>query len=225
MNNDRALAEQMKFLFISNPNTFATYTFGIPLKSCVYILITWLILHGFTLSVVSDMFNIAVGEAIIWLVMLAGPLTENCYLCWALTIIIQIITIPEVCFKLFIALIIILKNHNVESAGIVLALLMHVFLWLLTVYVYFSYTKSLGLGLLPNQVSQDNSQCLAFIRSNCQVPATSLRVDERPTIVLTNPNDLVFIGDKQGLTVSGTTLPSGLVVPSRIGKLLEIVLL
>jgi hypothetical protein len=51
--------------------------------------------------------------------------------------------------------------------------------------------------------------------SNCQIPAnTSLRVEQSPTIVLSNPVDLAFVGDKQGFTVSDATLPSGVVVPS-----------
>jgi hypothetical protein len=73
--------------------------------------------------------------------------------------------------------------------------------------------------------SQENFQCMQFIQSNdsgCQVPAnTNLRIEQSPMIVLTNPVDVTFVTDKQGLIVNSATLPSGIVVPRRKWKKLE----
>jgi hypothetical protein len=219
MNNDRVQAEQMKFLFISNPNTFATYTYGVPLKSCVYIFIALVLLFGLILAFAFPPIfkGFAFIESIVWLIMLAGPITENSYLCWVLTVIISILTFVEVFLKLVVSLVIATAVLNDKSIMLLLIILIHLILWFAAVYVYFSFAKSLGLGLIPRDVSQNNSQCMVLIQANeqnCQIPATTLRVDQSPTIALTNPVDLAFISDKQGLFVSGATLPSGLVVPS-----------
>jgi hypothetical protein len=217
MNNERVQAEQMKFLFISNPNTFATYTCGVPLRSCIYIFIALLFFFSIILYLWAPLIftESSLIEMTVCLIVLAGPITENFNLCWVLTVAFSVLTIIEACWKVYIGLVILSRPTPTEAYVLLLVMFIHLVLWFVTVYVYFSYTKSLGLGLLPTEVNQNNS--LALIQANdprCQIPATSLRVDQNPTIILTNPVDLAFLGDKQGLVVSGATLPSGLVVPS-----------
>jgi hypothetical protein len=138
--------------------------------------------------------------------MLAGPFTQNFYLCYVLTYF-EIATILEFALKGY--LIYVIWRSYTHTTPLFYAFVIYLILWFIATYVYYSYTKSLGLGLLPREESQDNSQCMQFIQSSdsgCQVPAnTNLRVAQSPTIVLTNPVDVTFVADKQGLIVNNAT--------------------
>jgi hypothetical protein len=220
MDTQRIQVERMRFLFISDPNTFATYTCGFPIRSCAITLsaITLIISIAIAvLSVETYLFDCFVILSVYWLVMLSGPFVDNIDFLWKL-IYISMAAIYIQVFS-YIALLIYLLTREVSDKSVIIAISLAFYMILewVSIYAVYSYVKSEGLGLLPREVSQDNSQCMNFIQqtdARCQIPATSLRVEQNPTIVLTNSVDLAFVSDKQGLTVDGVVLPSGLVVPS-----------
>jgi hypothetical protein len=222
MNTEREQAERMRFLFISEPTTFATYTCGVPLRSLAIILSSVMSAIAIGLAIWSHGSHSFVWFCVLsvaWLSMITGPLTQNYALCYFLTCSAMVATAVEIiCYCVF-CFDLIVWGQFVNKIGLVIALTHYIVYGFVTTYVYFSYTKSLGLGLLPREeVNQGNSQCMNFIQqtdSICQVAAnTLLRVEQSPSIVLTNSGDLAFVSDKQSLTVDNVTLPSGLVVPS-----------
>jgi hypothetical protein len=152
MNSQLAKSEQMKFLFISNTNTFATYTCGFPLRSlaialsslmlAIESLVLYLIYSGFP---VITYYQITL--TILWLLMLAGPITQNFNLCYILTYILEIVTILEFVIKGY--LINAIWPLDAHTAPFFYFFVIYLILWFIATYVYYSYTKSLGLGLLP----------------------------------------------------------------------------
>jgi hypothetical protein len=221
MLNTKAQAELMRFLFISNTNTFATYTCGFLLRFAAFLLTavtaffeSWILYimvesTGYDLSVVMYQFALA----ILWISMLSGPITQDFSLCYALTIAMEIATIIDFIIK--IAILVYIYNP-ISDSQIPFFTVIEVYLALLLIsaFVYYSYTKSLGLGLLSVDVFQNNHQGTSFIHSCGTAPKNSFTVEQCPTIVLKHSNDLVFIREIQDSIVNNITLPSGIVVPS-----------
>jgi hypothetical protein len=214
MNAQRAQAERMRFLFILNPNTFATDVCGYPLRSSAIALCALHLVLGLLITCLFfknspyDWYFAILP--LFWLVMIIGPITRDVGFC----VVFAILLMLAIIFLTYAFLQICAFLSPVPE--ILVPITIYLILWYIAGFVYFSYTKSIALGL-PTELNQNSSQCMSFIQpndSNCQVPATSLRVEQSPTIALTNPVDLVFVNDKQGLVVDNVTLPSGLVVPS-----------
>jgi hypothetical protein len=212
MNIERAKAERMRFLFICDPNTFAKDICGYPLRSCA---MAFCIAHaalGFLIVInMETPSSLFLAFPAFWLLMLIGPYTQDIVLCVLFTLLLMIATYYFTLLSIWISVAVYLLPIIVIPVAIYLVF------WYITAYIYFSYTKSIALGLLPTEANQSNSQCATFIQPNessCEVAATSLKVEQSPTIVLTSPVDLAFVNDKHGLIVDNVTLPSGLVVPS-----------
>jgi hypothetical protein len=205
MNTERAKAERMRFLFICDPNTFATDVCGYPLRSCAMAFCAVHAVLGFLLYTYDFTSFILILPAF-WLLMLIGPYTQDIGLCVLFTVLLMITTFCHTLLSIWISLAVYL------FPGVVIPLAIYLVLLYITVFIYFSYTKSIAIGLLPTEANQTNSQCAN--ESSCEVPVTSLKVEQSPTIVLTSPVDLAFVNCKHGLIVDNATLPSGLVVPS-----------
>jgi hypothetical protein len=209
MNTERA--ERMIFLFICDPNTFSKDVCGYPLRSCA---IAFCVSHVIiALWVYYEVIptEIMLINPVFWFLMLIGPCTQDIGLCVLFTILLMIATIYFTLISIWISLWVSLVPDMFIPIAIYLVF------WYIAAYIYFSYTKSIAIGFLPIEANQINSQCMTFIQPNefnCEIPATSLKVEQSPTFVLTSPGDLAFVNDKHGLIVDNATLPSGLVVPS-----------
>jgi hypothetical protein len=229
MNPQQIKSERMKFLFISEPNTFATYTCGVPLRTCTIILTglilaiqSW-ILYNFV-NASSDIANDMTVEIIyqtlmtlIWLVALAGPITNNFDLCYTMTIILEVGTAGEAIIKG--SMIYMIFYWLPKEMALLYSSIIFIYLtgWFFAVYIYFSFTKSLGFGLLPDEACQANVNSHSIPLHNISVYTaniTNLTVEQAPSIVLTNINDITFANSVQKSIVNQVTLPSGIVVPS-----------
>jgi hypothetical protein len=216
MNSQKAKAQQMRFLFITNTNTFATYACRLPLRSLAIVLSSLMlviescilyIIYNFLLPEIT---NYQITLTIMWLLMLAGPISQNFYLCYILTYILEIATILEFAFKGNIIYVMLwpLDSH---TAPVFYGFVVYFIIRFIAAYVCYAYTKSLGLGLLRKEESQGNFQCIQFIQSSdsdCQVPAnTNLRVERSPTILHTNPANVTLTTYKQGVVVNNAICP------------------
>jgi hypothetical protein len=226
MSTDQIKAQRMKFLFISDPNTFVRVICGFSLRTCAMSICAIMLITEFVLFAELDMMYEDVSDPIIhafvlqslvgavWLPTILGPIKEDFNWCHTCTLILEILTPIQVFLKYFIF--IHLREHLPSDTNhyICYAFTFAVYfvIWFISVYVYYSYTKSLGLGLLPAEVEESNSS--QDNASNIQMMNSSLMIQERSCIVLTNPNDMAFSRENQNATVNNATLPSGLAVPS-----------
>jgi hypothetical protein len=126
----------------------------------------------------------------------------------------EIATIIDFIIK--IAILVYIYNPNSDSESQIpffYVIVVYLALWLISAFVYYSYTKSLGLGLLPD-IFQNIHPNTTLVHS-CEISKqNSVTVEQCPTIVLKHSNDLVFIREIQDSIVNNVTLPSGIVVPS-----------
>jgi hypothetical protein len=220
MLNTKAQAEQMRFLFISNTTTFATYTCGFALRSAAFVLTavtaffeSWILYimvesTGYDLYVVMYQFVLA----LLWISMLSGPITQNFSLCYSLTLAMEIATIIDFIIK--IAILVYIYNPTSDQIPFFTVIEVYLALWFISAFVYYSYTKSLGLGLLPVDVFQNCHPNTSFIHSCGTAPQNSITIEQCPTIVLKHSNDVVFVREIQDSIVNNATLPSGIVIPS-----------
>jgi hypothetical protein len=169
MNTHKLKAERMKFLFILDRNTYATYTCRVPFRTAAILLIIlilalqkvlWKEFIQMSHAVANDTFAVAYQliQVLIWLLMLAGPITQNFDLCYVGVYILEIAAFVEFASKLLI---------YVECARVLFPpkttiFYLYVFIgyfefWFGAVYIYYSYTKSLGLGLLINEAGDQSS--------------------------------------------------------------------
>jgi hypothetical protein len=229
MNNQQIESERMNFLFISNISTYATYTCGFTLRTSV-ILLTSLML-GLQIWILYKVILIALNDGnnmipvivyhslivLIWLLMLAGPITQSFELCHTNTIVLQVSTYVEFLVKvlLFVFLAVDFLPLTVTCLYLFLFLI-YLAGWYFTVYIYFSYAKSLGFGLISSDINHANYQSSYLIPRNAQqaeaASNTNLTVIQIPTITPTNPH-IAFVKDIQESGVNQSTQSTDIIVP------------
>jgi hypothetical protein len=84
---------------------------------------------------------------VLWLLMLTGPLIQNFIFCYVTTIILEICTLCDFVYKIYIAVQTCLNVHlskdYVYNIILVLVIFIYLAIWFESVYFYFSYTISL----------------------------------------------------------------------------------
>jgi hypothetical protein len=227
-------AIRMKFFWVADPNSYAKFTCGLSLRHTAIIFTSIMIALQICLLFLSIRIALSISNdftpeliyqsllLVLWLVMLVGPLTQNFELCFANTNIIEYSTILEFIIKIVItinAFVILDKTYlyNILIGYVVIA---YCILWFVTVYIYYSYAKTLGLKLLLNDANQINDPTSFLIPPNNSDSSqaskdTNLTLERSPmAIILSNASDIAFARGIPNTIVSQITLPSGLVVPS-----------
>jgi hypothetical protein len=150
----------------------------------------------------------------LWLTMLVGPIVQNFSFCYVNTIVLEILTYCEFGFMAYFMIFSLISGYILVS----LIELSYLSLWFITVYFYYLYTKTLGMGTQLNHLNTEGSYVPPKSTSPTQTTSTHFIIPQSSAIVLTHPDDVVFARDAQNSIVNNVTLPSGIVIPSGDGK-------
>jgi hypothetical protein len=245
--NERA--RNMKFLFILPATVGSSSVPGCSLRtyatlfSILMVLVQAVSLIMFlSVSQLDDPISISVLilkvlSVIIWLLALIGPISNNFKTCYVMTIFTQTLAYVDVFANIIelMLVFVVFINYYFDLSLIYYTELMIYSLWFyyifyfLTLYFYFSYTKSLGQGAHPvNTVTRSYMPPVviqpAYVYTNSQSTQSIPMFDNMNTIALTNQNDIVFAQGHQDAIVNDTVLPSGIRVPSGVeGKMWRII--
>src|SRR5690349_21394270 len=122
MNNQQVKAQNMRFLFITDPNYYAKRVAGAEIETIAFIFSGLMLFIQISLSLalvmlynmkgiperlILDLLIYQSSLTLIWLIALLAILTKSFFICYFLTIILQITTLLEIIFKSYIVVLLI----------------------------------------------------------------------------------------------------------------------